>query len=143
VEPEILRRGKEFHRRVQAEWAGEIEGAPVHSEHGIIFGSLSKTVKHQRRGRLDIFISQFEDFVCVIEIKSTNWDRIQISNRQRLLAAHCRQVLRYVDKYLDHDHVNVCAGIIYPQAPRASEVKFHVEQYLNNQGLQVAWFDDA
>lgn len=143
MEPDVLRRGKEFHRRVQAEWAGEIEGAPVRSEHGIIFDSLSETVKHQRRGRLDIFISQFEDFVCVIEIKSTNWDRIQISNRQKLLAAHCRQVLRYVDKYLDDDHVNVCAGIIYPHPPRTSEIKLQVEQYMNNQGLQVAWFDDA
>jgi hypothetical protein len=142
LEPDVLRRGKEFHRRVQAEWAGEIEGASVRSEHGILLGPVSGTVKHQRRGRLDIFISQFEDFFCVVEIKSTNWDRIQISNRQKLLRAHCRQVLRYVDKYLDHDHVNVCAGIIYPRSPVTSGLKARVEQYVNDHGLQVAWYDE-
>ena len=142
MEPEVLRRGKEFHRMVQTAWAGEIEGAPVRSEHSIFLRSVTTPATHQRRGRLDIFIGQLDDFVSVIEIKSTDWDRIVSRNRQRLLAAHRRQVLKYVDTYLDHDHVNVCAGIIYPKAPASADLQSMVEQYLNDHGLQVVWYAD-
>lgn len=142
MEPDVFRRGKEFHQRVQRDWAGEVEGSVVRLEHGILLGLLSGEILHQRRGRLDIFIDQVDDFVSVVEIKSTDWDRIREPNRQRLLAAHRRQVLRYVDKYLDHDQVSVCAGVIYPRAPAAAGVRERVEQYLNDYGLQVVWYDD-
>jgi hypothetical protein len=106
VEPELLRRGKEFHRLVQASWAGEIEKATVRPEHSILFHTASSLIERNRRGRLDIFVDRIDDFVTVVEIKSTNWDRIPIANRRRLLAAHRRQVLRYVDEFLDEQHVN-------------------------------------
>jgi hypothetical protein len=142
VEPDLLRRGKEFHRRVQADWAGEIESATVCSEHRIALGPLVKTVKHQRHGRIDIFIDLVDDFVSVVEIKSTDWDRIRVHNRQKVLATHRRQVLMYVDKYLDHDQVNVCAGVIYPRFPDTAGLNAQVEQYLNDHALQVVWYDD-
>ena len=63
-------------------------------------------------------------------------------NRQRLLAAHRRQVLKYVDKCLDHNDVNVCAGIIYPKAPTSVGLQSTVEKYLNDHGLQVVWYAD-
>jgi hypothetical protein len=143
MEPEVLRRGKVFHRLVQTAWAGEIEGAPVRSEHGIfLLQSISTPAGHQRRGRVDIFIGQLSDFVSVIEIKSTDWDRVASRNRLALLGAHRRQVLKYVDQYLEHDRVNVCAGIIYPKAPTGVGVQSTVERYLNDHGLQVVWWSD-
>lgn len=142
MEPEILRKGKAFHQRVQAAWAGEIEGAAVRLEHGIKLGPISGVLRRLRRGRLDIFIDQVDDFVTVVEIKSTDWDYVVAENRQRLLAAHRRQVLAYVDKYLDTDRVSVCAGVIYPRAPRSPGLKLRVEDYLNEHGLQVVWYDD-
>jgi hypothetical protein len=142
MEPDALRRGKEFHRRVQDDWAGEIEGAPVRLEHGIRVGPISTDVAHQRRGRLDIFIDQVDDFVSVVEIKSTDWDRVAMPSRQKLLATHRRQVLRYVDRYLDGDRVSVCAGVIYPRSPNTAGLKARVEGYLNDYGLQVVWYDD-
>lgn len=90
MEPEALLRGKAFHRRVQREWAGEIENATVRSEHGILLGPIPETRTHERRGRIDIFVDLIDDFVSVVELKSTDWDRIGIPNRQRLLSAHCR-----------------------------------------------------
>ena len=140
VEPELLRRGKEFHRLVQANWAGEIEKATVRPEHSILFHTPSSPIKRNRRGRLDIFVDRIDDFVTVVEIKSTDWDRIPTANRRRLLAAHRRQVLRYVDEFLDEQHVSVCAGIIYPQAPVDHDLLAQVEQYLNDHALQVVWF---
>jgi len=140
VEPELLRRGKAFHRLVQASWAGEIEQATVRPEHSIRFHTVSSLIRRNRRGRLDIFVDRIDDFVTVVEIKSTDWDRIPTANRRRLLAAHRRQVLRYVDEFLDEQHVSVCAGIIYPRAPVDSDLTAQVEQYLNEHALQVVWF---
>ncbi len=142
MEPEILRLGKDFHRLVQAAWAGEIAGAPVHPEHGLLLTHASPPTRHQRRGRIDLFIDQLDDFVSIIEIKSTNWDTIGVKHRRRLLGAHCRQVLRYVDEYLAH-RMNVCAAILYPHAPTNNDIQTLVEEYLNEQGLQVAWYRES
>ena len=143
MEPECLRRGKEFHRRVQRDWSGEIEGAAVHVEKTIPFPSpVMSTTKRLRHGRLDIFIDLLDDFVTVVEIKATAWDAVLERNRRKLLAAHCRQIFRYVDKYLDHDKLSVCAGVIYPSSPSTAGLKDLVEQYLNDNALQVVWYDD-
>lgn len=50
--------------------------------------------------------------------------------------------MRYVEKYLDEDHVSVCAGIIYPKAPTNLEVRIQVESYLNEHALQIVWYAD-
>lgn len=142
VEPELLRRGKEFHRLVQADWAGEIENALVMPEHSIRFVAALGSDKRLRLRRLDIFIDRIDDFVTVVEIKATDWDQVAIRNRRKLLGAHRRQVMHYVEKYLDEDHVSVCAGIIYPKAPANHEVKIQVESYLNEHALQVVWYAD-
>lgn len=142
MEPELLRRGKEFHRLVQADWAGEVEKATVKSEHSIRFVAVLSSGRRLRRGRLDIFIDRIDDFVTVVEIKATDWDQVANRNRRKLLGAHRRQVMHYVEKYLDEDHVSVCAGIIYPKAPASLEVKIQVESYLNEHALQVVWYAD-
>ena len=141
-EPDILRRGKAFHRRVQLDWSGEIEGAPVRVEHGVSLGLSPNSLGPGRKGRLDIFVSQMDDYVSVVEIKSTDWDLVRKSNWRKLASAHRRQVLRYVDKYLDQDCVSVCAGLIYPRSPSTPGLKDLIEQYLNDNALQVVWYDD-
>ena len=98
MEPELLRRGKEFHRLVQADWAGEIEKATVRLEHSIQFLQALNSCKRRRRGRLDIFVDQIAVLVTIVEIKATDWDRVLSRNRRKLLAAHRRQVMHYVDK---------------------------------------------
>jgi hypothetical protein len=142
MEPEILRRGKAFHKRVQADWSGKVEGASSIPEHSIRIVGGGRPGSRHRRGRLDIFIDLISDFVTVVEIKSTDWDQIQPRSRSKLLASHRRQVLRYVDKYLDEDRVSVCAGIIYPAPPADPTVRLLVEEYLNGYALQVVWYDE-
>jgi hypothetical protein len=141
MEPDILRRGKLFHCRVQDAWSGSVEGSTVRVEHGILIPALA-TARHNRRGRIDVFVDLIGDFVTVVEIKSTDWDVVVGYNLPRLLASHRRQVMRYVEKYLDQDRVSVCGGVIYPTAPRQPGLKDRVEKYLNDHGLQVVWFDD-
>ena len=78
----------------------------------------------------------------VVEIKATLWDRVKRKNVRRICASHQRQVWRYVEKHLEGDRVEVCAGIIYPRAPRRPGLKEQTEQFLNDCGIQVVWYDD-
>lgn len=89
-----------------------------------------------------MFVDLIDDFVTVVEIKSTDWDRVKPANRRKLVAANCRQVFKYVDTYLDGEKVNVCAGIIYPKPPSEPAVRAEVEEFLNGNALQVVWFDE-
>jgi hypothetical protein len=141
VEPKILQLGKEFHRRVQSDWKRTAEGE-IHCEHVIAFGIDKKHVAHFRRGRLDIFVDKVSDFVAVIEIKSTDWEKVKPKNFQKLLSAHSTQVWKYVGKYLDADGTSVCPGIIYPKAPRSAGLKVQVERHFSDSCIQIVWYDE-
>ncbi|MCK5828462.1 hypothetical protein KAH43_08070 [Candidatus Bipolaricaulota bacterium] len=91
---------------------------------------------------MDVFVDDAGDFVVVVEIKATDWDRILPRNIQRNLGSHRRQVWKYIEKYTDGDRVDVCAGIIYPTTPKTPGLKERIETYLNEYGLQVVWYDD-
>jgi hypothetical protein len=141
LEPEILRLGKEFHRRVQSDWERTAEGK-IHCEHGIAFGVDVKRAAHLRRGRIDIFVDKISDFVTVVEIKSTDWEKVKTRNLRHLLSAHSRQVWKYVDKYVDDDGMSVCPGIIYPTAPKSIDLKKQVENFFSEKCIQIVWYDD-
>ena len=66
-EPELLRRGKAFHRKVQASWHEEAEG-DVYSEKGV-------TKPSGRKGRMDVFV-EGGDTKALVEIKASDWDRM-------------------------------------------------------------------
>lgn len=142
-EPPQLLRGKAFHRRVQEDWTRTGEGQGTRVEWLISLGLAPSGGKRIRKGRIDIFLDQMEDFVSIVELKATDWDLVKVANRRKLLSSHVRQVMKYVDKYLDQEKVNVCAGIIYPRPPASAELRAEVEQFLNDNALQVVWFDEA
>lgn len=139
-EPEVLARGKRFHRRVQRDWSIEAEG-DVYPEHTIPL-LASGSFRRRRHGRLDIFVDDVGGCVVVVEIKSTDWDQIPPRNRQRNVSRHRRQVWEYVDEYLASGEVDVVAGIIYPREPRDHEVRDQIVGYLNDWGIQVVWYDE-
>ena len=141
MEPEILRRGKEFHQRVQLDWKNTAEGQ-IHLEHKIVRGLNDQNTTHIRRGRIDLFVDEIGDFVTVVEIKSTDWDKIKSTNRRKLLSSHQRQVWGYVEKYVDDDRVSVCPGIIYPSAPKSVHLKQEIENYFSEHCLQIVWYED-
>ena len=142
MEPGILRRGKVFHKRVQEDWEKTAKNGKIDREHVIGLSLVPETTHHKKVGRLDLFIDELGDFVSVVEIKSTDWDKAKEKNRKKLLASHRRQIWRYIDEYLDVEHVSVCAGVIYPQSPKTRGLKNVIENYLNDYGLQVVWYDD-
>ena len=142
MEPEILRRGNEFHRRVQSDWETSAEGK-VRREKGIEFGCNTKGSTHLRRGRMDLFVDQLGDFVTVVEIKSTDWDRVKPGNVRKLLLSHSRQVWKYVAEYVDGRGFDVCPGIIYPSAPISLDLKQQVEAFFSDHCIQLVWYNDT
>jgi len=85
VEPEILKTGKEFHRRVQEDWERTAKDGHILAEHKI---PLAPKIGHYKKhGRLDIFVDETGDFVSVVEIKSTDWDSVLPRNRSTCLQA--------------------------------------------------------
>ena len=135
-----MRKGKLFHGYVQNQWSGIIEGSKVHNEKSTKIGLSKLNGNHFKLGRIDIFIDQIEDFVTIVEIKSTDWDKVRMK-RRKLLSTHCRQIFKYIDQYLIDRQINVCAAIIYPRSPADPAIRSEIEDFLHQLGLDVVWFD--
>ena len=88
---------------------------------------------------MDLFIDEVHAFVSVVEIKATDWDKVISANRRKLLGTHRRQMMKYVDKYVDGDGISVCAGFVYPRKPGLTE---EVDAFLNDHAFQVVWWYD-
>jgi len=142
MEPECLRRGKEFHRKVQSDWYENVEDGEVNAEHTINWLPNPSQSKHIKSGRLDIFVDELSDLVSIVEIKSTDWDKIKKGNVRKLLGSHRRQIWNYISKYLKGDEIDVCPGIIYPSSPSSNELREYIEKFLNSYGIQVVWYYD-
>ena len=138
AEPEILRRGKRFHKLVQQEWLDETKDGKPRPE----FTIPQDIAGIARRSRLDILVDELGDFVSIVEIKSTDWDTIKPKNRIKLLGSHRRQLWRYIDPYVDSG-INVSPGMIYPAPPRTEGLRDIIEDYLNDWAIQVVWFHES
>ncbi len=132
-EPAILRRGKAFERIEKKEWLAP-DRAESHFERVL-------KLTTGRRGRMDIFLEEVGGFVSILEAKSTNWDRILPHRHRPNLLRHARQVIGYV-RALVEEGLEVCPGLVYPEAPINQETRERVEQTLNEQGIQVIWANE-
>lgn len=135
VEPAQLRRGKLFQRKVRVAFSGfESRQYQTLFEHSV--------AHKNRKGRADIVLTDDGDFLAVLEIKATKWNRIRTDNINRNLWRHQHQLLRYIDKFLEVDQLSVSPGIIYPQPPRDEALRKHIEAYLEDRGIPVYWFSE-
>jgi hypothetical protein len=135
-EPLALRRGKAFHRQVQAEWLAETkDGKPC----------PERTIKrlNGRRGRVDLLIEELGGFVSVIEIKATDWDRMAERNIKRNVRRQIRQLWGYIDAELEIYGMQVCPGIIFPTLPSESHRLAMIESMFNDEGIQVVWQNET
>jgi len=133
VEPDQLLRGKLFQNQVRVAW--EEPGEPLYR--------FEQDVTHKlKRGRADIVIYGNGRFCAVLEIKATDWDRIKVGNVNKNLWRHQNQLLRYIDKFLESDKLNVCPGIVYPRPPRKKGLRQHIECYLEDRGIPAYWFSE-
>lgn len=135
-EPNILKNGKLFHKLIQDEWVATTNDGLVRPE---------KYIKRVdgRNGRVDLLIEELGDFVSVIEIKATDWDRIKPGNVKRNIRRQIRQIWRYIDSQLDIYSMEVCPGIIFSKLPKNPELLELVEGTFNAEGIQVVWHDET
>jgi hypothetical protein len=140
-EPEQLKRGKKFQKIVQQDFEQNSKNGKVIPEAFISFKELKKI--KQQSGRMDILIQELDDFVTIVEIKATNWDKIKPENIKRNLYRHQKQLFNYIDKFLEIDKLDVCLGIVYPKPPQKKGLRQFIEKYLeDNYGVPAYWFNE-
>lgn len=127
-EPRRLASGKSFQRIVQADFEAHSKDGRVRREQRVTFERL-KGIR-QKSGRMDILIAEIGNFVTILEIKATDWDRIKPGNVKKNLCKHQRQLFNYVDKYVEVDKLDVCLGLIYPKPPKKKGLREFVERRL-------------
>lgn len=143
-EPEALKRGKAFHKKVQAVWEAEAEGE-VRSERGV-------TKKTGRRGRVDIFVNDDDPNGCIaiVEIKASDWDIMTKRAVRRNIRRQIRQVWSYIESQIDGEnyvstgeHKSVSPGIIFSRKPNDVERLKMIEQLFIAEGIAVVWHDES
>ena len=143
-EPIQLRRGKAFHRLIQAEWKNEAEGR-INTEHHII-------KPNGRRGRVDVFVNDEEPdgVVAIVEVKATDWDKIKAQNVRRNIRRQIRQIWNYIESQilngqfiLTGEGKDVCPGIIFPKRPKSQKRMALIEELFLEEGIPVVWHDET
>ncbi len=125
-----VRCGREFEASEKARWS-HISEDHIHFE--------APTVLRARRGRVDIKIDEGLDYIAVIEIKATNWDRLAPARLRPTALRHARQIWRYVEDFLDTKGKEVCPALVYQFEPREPGIRKEVEEILNGRLIQVVW----
>jgi len=84
-EPTQLRRGKAFHKKMQAEWMQTAKGKIL------IEKAVSKP--NGRKGRIDIFVDDDgNSLVAVAEVKDSDWDKMTDSAVRRNIRRQIKQI---------------------------------------------------
>ena len=141
-EPAQLKRGKEFQKIVQSDFKQNNKSGIICIERHVSFEGVSKL--KQQKGRMDIFVfEESDDFVTVLEIKATDWDKIKYGNIIRNLYRHSKQLFNYIDKFMEIDKKSVCHGIIYPAPPKSKELKSFIENCaMERYSFPIYWYSE-
>lgn len=133
-EPKALRRGKNFHRKVQTDWLRQSEGEVL----------VEKVIAKQngRRGRIDVFVRAGGELVAIAEAKATQWDRIATNAVRRNVSRHARQIWDYIESQLAEGK-EVSPGILFPRRPRTQQLLHLIESLFEERGIAVVWEDES
>jgi len=142
-EPENLRRGKVFHRKIQGPWKREAEGTVTPER--IILKSTS------RKGRVDVFVNDDlkDGVIAIVEIKASNW----YSMTERAVRRNVSRQIKHVWDYIESQIINgeyiptgesksVCPGIIFPKRRKDHARMKWIENKFEGEGIVVVWADD-
>jgi hypothetical protein len=130
-----LIRGNKFHKRIQGEWKKEAQGE-IMKEKGCLKPS-------GRRGRIDIYAQDNEDkkLVACVEIKNTNWDKIDKKRITAYVNRQANQVWDYIESELENGK-EVSPGIIFPGMPRSKSRLVLIEKLFDDRGIPVVWMNE-
>lgn len=142
AEPCALRRSRAFQEVVRRDFAENSKHEDVHFERRVSFAGMPRVRK--RSGRMDVFIDGMGEDIAIYEIKATDWDRIKPANRRRNVYRHWKQLIEYVEKYIEVDGVGgVSLGIIYPAPPKTPGLRAYVEETVEEYGACAYWLTEV
>lgn len=133
-EPEPLRRGKDFHKKIQKEWLGAAEGEATPEQ--------STTKASGRKGRMDIFVRSDETLVAIAEIKASDWDGMTTTAVHRNVKRQARQIWDYIESQLEL-RKEVSPGVIFPKRPKDPDRANLIEQLFDEEAIPVVWDDES
>jgi len=133
-EPRRLRKGKDFHRKIQQEWHKDAEG-DVEAEKWMIKPS-------KRKGRIDIFAKSDDKLVAIVEIKGSNWDAMTPTAMRKNVMRQANQIWDYIESQLELGK-EVSPGVIFPKRPKKPDRMNLIEQLFNERGIQVVWENES
>ncbi len=141
-EPAQLCRGKQFQMIVQADYAKNSLGGIIGIEESVKFDQLPEV--KQKSGRMDIIVHDIdEDYVMIMEIKATDWDKIKPKNIKRNLYRHSKQLYNYIDKFLQVDDKTVGLAMIYPEPPKKEGLRDQIEVWaMDLYSFPVYWYSE-
>lgn len=133
-EPSRLRKGKEFHKKLQKEWYNNAEGN--------VKAEKPMTKPSGRKGRMDIFVQDGDDkrLVGIAEIKASNWDAMTLKAVRRNVRRQVRQIWDYIESHLEQGK-DVSPGVIFPKRPKDPERMKLIEELFDKEAIQVVWKD--
>ncbi len=141
-EPLQLRRGKEFQKIVQSDYKRNSKGGGVGIEEYVVFKGVPGI--NQKSGRMDIIIhDESENYVMIMEIKATDWDKIKPKNIKRNLYRHSKQLYNYIDKFMLIDNRTVGLAMLYPEPPKTKGLREFIETCaMDNYSFPVYWYSE-
>lgn len=135
TEPTQLSRGKDFHKKMQADWLNTAEGK--------ILIEKAITKPTGRKGRIDIFVDEDGDkLVAVAEVKASDWDKMTDSAVRRNVRRQLKQIWDYIESQLNVKK-DVSPGIIFPKRPKDKERMRLIEELFEEEGIPVVWQDET
>ena len=143
-EPEQLRRGKDFHKKIQKDWSGTAEGN-VTPERFV-------TKQNRRKGRVDVVVDDDKEngTIAIVEIKATDWDRMTDQAVRRNIRRQIKQVWDYIESQIvkgeyttDGERKDVCPGITFPKRPKDKARMVLIESLFLEDGIPVVWDDET
>ena len=137
-EPERFVQGKQFHKNLQRDWengANRAQGKRMTHEEEIIKPS-------GRKGRIDIFVDADDNLMAIVEVKSTDWNRMTLEAVRRNVRRQANQIWDYIESQLEQGK-DVSPGIIFPERPKSQERLELIEALFDERGIPVVWQDES
>ena len=133
-EPERLREGKAFHKKVQADWKADAQG-DVRTE-------MTVSKDGGGTGRLDVFVYEDGSEVrAIVEIKHSDWDKMTPRAVRRNVKRQARQIWKYIELQPTLD--GICPGIVFPKRPSDPKRVELIEHLFEEEGIPVVWEDES
>ena len=130
-----IRRGRLFEQRERREWTPAKSGRPNRTA----FEAVS--LFDRRRGRIDIRL-EWEDLIVLLELKSTDWNRLKPHRIRPTALRHIAQLYRYVDGELENGNTGICHGIVYEHRPRLATRRQQLARIFSERCVQLVFRDE-